>query len=194
LATGICVRHTIHTGADQPARQPFLGNDLSNQRSQASCDVVGLCGHCKGSVAQHRNNVGAGRRRETGHNRHAAGHTAYYFYVEDGAAAYMRAAEAVATVRGMAGEAFNFSNQQPLSVLGVTRKILEAMGSDLEPDVRDDAPHEILAQSLDATKARKVLGWAPQWDVEQGLTRTVDWYRQHLARSQPLAAAAVSNC
>jgi CDP-glucose 4,6-dehydratase len=116
-----------------------------------------------------------------------------YFYVEDGAAAYMRAAEALATVPGLAGEAFNFSNEQPLSVLEMTGKILDAMGSGLEPDIRDNARHEILEQSLDATKAREVLGWAPRWDVEHGLIRTVDWYRLHLARRQPFAAVATSN-
>lgn len=115
-----------------------------------------------------------------------------YFYVEDGAAAYMRAAEALATLPGIAGEPFNFSNERPLSVFDMTRKILNVMGSDLEPDVRDDAPHEILEQSLDATKARQVLGWAPRWDVEQGLIRTVDWYRRHLARPQPVAAVAAA--
>lgn len=103
-----------------------------------------------------------------------------YLYVEDGVTAYVRSAEAVATMPGIAGEAFNFSNGQPLSVLDMTRAILDVMGSDLEPDVRDDAHHEILEQSLDATKARTVLGWAPDWDLERGLIRTVDWYRQHV--------------
>ena len=103
-----------------------------------------------------------------------------YFYVEDGAHAYMRAAEALAAQPDLAGEAFNFSNEQPLSVLDMTRRILDAMSSDAEPDVRDEARHEIHEQSLDAGKARRVLGWTPLWDLERGLKQTVSWYREHL--------------
>lgn len=100
-----------------------------------------------------------------------------YFYVEDGAEAYGRLAEALAEDRGLAGEAFNFSNEQPATVLDITRRILALMKTPLEPVIQHQAPNEILRQHLDASKARRRLGWRPQFDLDEGLRRTIAWYR-----------------
>src|SRR5207253_8595573 len=82
-----------------------------------------------------------------------------YFYVEDGAAAYTFLAEKMATDRALAGEAFNFSNERPLSVIEVVDMILRRMSSNLKPDIRDEASNEIRCQYLSAAKARERLGW-----------------------------------
>ena len=100
-----------------------------------------------------------------------------YFYVEDGAAAYMFAAEKLATNRELAGEAFNFSTEQPVTVLDLTHLILKLMDSKLEPDVRNEASNEIKCQYLNAEKARRVLGWNAEFPLEDGLQRTIAWYR-----------------
>ena len=55
------------------------------------------------------------------------------------------------------------------------------MGSDLEPDVRNEASNEIRKQYLSADKARKVLDWSPLFTLEQGLGRTIAWYKAFLA-------------
>lgn len=104
-----------------------------------------------------------------------------YFYVEDGAAAYMLLAEALARDPGLRGEVFNFSTEEKLSVLELAALILTLMGSDLVPDVRNEASHEIREQYLSAAKARAVLGWSPQYTLQDGLARTVAWYRALLA-------------
>ncbi len=101
-----------------------------------------------------------------------------YFYVEDGAAAYMQLAEALHTRSDLRGEAFNFSNELQLDVLTLTQKILDRMKSPLEPDVRAEARNEIQHQWLSAAKARKVLGWSPQFTLDEGLDRTIAWYRE----------------
>ena len=100
-----------------------------------------------------------------------------YFYVEDGASAYMFAAERLASNRELTGEAFNFSTEQPITVIDLTRLILKLMSSSLEPDVRNEASNEIRRQYLSANKARTVLGWTPQFTLEDGLRRTIEWYR-----------------
>lgn len=102
-----------------------------------------------------------------------------YFYVEDGAAAYMLLAERLAADRSLAGQAFNFSNEVEVTVLELARTIVAAMGSALEPDVRNEATNEIRRQRLNAQKARRLLGWAPAFDLDRGLERTVAWYRDH---------------
>jgi CDP-glucose 4,6-dehydratase len=101
-----------------------------------------------------------------------------YFYVEDGAAAYMQLAQALHARPELRGEAFNFSNELQVDVLSLATKILERMKSPLEPDVRAEARNEIQHQWLSAAKARRVLGWAPQFTLEEGLDRTIAWYRE----------------
>lgn len=104
-----------------------------------------------------------------------------YFYVEDGAAAYMLLAERMAADPSVRGEAFNFSNEIQVTVLELVQRILAQMGSDLQPDVRGEASHEIRHQYLSAAKARTRLGWSPAFDLDTALGRTVDWYREFLA-------------
>jgi len=100
-----------------------------------------------------------------------------YFYVEDGAHAYMVLAEALASRPELKGEAFNFSNEIQLTVLDLVRTLLKRMGSDLEPDVRNEASNEIVHQYLSAGKARRELGWQPLFELDGGLARTVSWYK-----------------
>lgn len=103
-----------------------------------------------------------------------------YFYVEDGAAAYMLLAEQLAARPELRGEAFNFSNELQITVLELVQRILALMGSELEPEVRNEASHEIRHQYLSAAKARAVLGWRPLFTLEEGLQRTIAWYREFL--------------
>lgn len=103
-----------------------------------------------------------------------------YIYVEDGAAAYMTLAEQMAADPSLWGQAFNFSNENQVTVLELVELILARMGSRLRPVIMDEARHEILNQSLSATKAREVLGWAPLFTLEEGLDATIAWYREHL--------------
>lgn len=103
-----------------------------------------------------------------------------YVYAEDGAEAYIRAAEALSANRGLAGRAYNFSLERPLTVLQMVKLIVEVTGVALEPVILNEATNEIRAQYLDSTRARQELGWAPKVGLEEGLRRTVDWYRNHL--------------
>lgn len=104
-----------------------------------------------------------------------------YFYVEDGAAAYMLLAEQLAAHPELRGEAFNFSYGNQVTVLDLARRILSLMGSDLQLDVRNEAVNEIRRQFLNAEKARTRLGWSPLFTLEDGLKHTIPWYREFLA-------------
>jgi CDP-glucose 4,6-dehydratase len=103
-----------------------------------------------------------------------------YFYVEDGAAAYMLLAEKMAADKGLAGQAFNFSNEIQVTVLDLVNRLIALMGSGLTPDVRNEASNEIKHQYLSAEKARKVLDWSPLFTLEDGLALTVKWYEEFL--------------
>jgi CDP-glucose 4,6-dehydratase len=113
-----------------------------------------------------------------------------YFYVEDGAAAYTLLIEQLAARPELRGEAFNFSNELQITVLQLVEKILAAMSSNLEPDVRNEATNEIKSQYLDATKARKVLNWSPSFTLEAGLQSTIQWYKQYFSTASDRDATA----
>ncbi len=103
-----------------------------------------------------------------------------YFYVEDGAAAYMHLAEQLAIKPELAGEAFNLSTEIQVSVLELVERILEVMDSSLTPIVLGEASNEIKHQYLDASKARQTLDWQPLFTLDEGLTRTVAWYKNYI--------------
>ncbi len=108
-------------------------------------------------------------------------HLRDYLYIQDGVSGYLAIGEALANNPPLAGEAFNFGHNAPVSVLELVTAISAACGrGDLTPEVRNEAKNEILNQSLDASKAREMLGWAPQWGLEEGLRETVGWYREFL--------------
>lgn len=102
-----------------------------------------------------------------------------YFYVEDGAAAYMLLAEKLAANPELRGQAFNFSNELQVTVLELVRTIAEVMGKDVQPEIRNESSNEIQHQYLSAAKARKVLNWQPLFTLDSGLLRTTEWYAEH---------------
>ena len=105
-----------------------------------------------------------------------------YFYIEDAAAAYILLAEKLAQNTNLCGEAFNFSNEMPVSVIELVERILQLMKSDLKPVIRNEATNEIRQQYLSAAKARELLGWQSIFTLDEGLKRTISWYEEFFAR------------
>jgi hypothetical protein len=114
-----------------------------------------------------------------------------YFYVKDGAEAYLHLAECLGRRPELAGEAFNFSPESQISVLEITTAIQRLMRrEDLSPDIRDQVRAEIKDQYLDSTRARQRLGWTARHTLDNGLAKTIEWYRGFLegAASRPAAS------
>lgn len=113
-----------------------------------------------------------------------------YFYVEDGAAAYILLAERLAADASLRGMAFNFSNEIQVTVVDLVGRILAAMGSALEPDIRNEAVNEIRCQSLSAKRARRLLQWTPLFTLEEGLSRTIAWYTEFFKHERTIGSVA----
>lgn len=103
-----------------------------------------------------------------------------YIYVEDGAAAYMLLAQRLLEDPSIGGRAFNFSNEVQFTVLQLVDLICKLMSAEIEPTVLGQASNEIRYQYLSAATARQDLGWEPKFTLEEGLRRTVEWYRAFL--------------
>ena len=106
-----------------------------------------------------------------------------YFYAEDGAAVNMFLAEHLAENSDLRGQAFNFSNEIQVTVLELVERLLALMTSELKPEIRNEAANEIRHQYLSAAKARRQFGWQPLFTLDEGLRRTIDWYRSFLGPS-----------
>lgn len=103
-----------------------------------------------------------------------------FLYIEDAVAAYLAVAEALDS-GAAAGEAFNAGGDSPHPVREVVELVCRLAGSEVKPDVRGagNPAGEIDRQYVDSSKLRESTGWRPQVDLEEGLRRTVEWYRAH---------------
>lgn len=104
-----------------------------------------------------------------------------YLYVEDAIAAYMLLIEKMADRDDLRGEAFNFSAGIRMTVLDLVQRILQLMNSELEPEICNQVQNEIKEQYLNASKARKLLDWSPRLTLDEGLLKTIAWYKDYFA-------------
>ncbi|MDD5129550.1 MAG: GDP-mannose 4,6-dehydratase [Candidatus Omnitrophica bacterium] len=103
-----------------------------------------------------------------------------YVYVEDIVAGYLQIAELLAR-RKIPGDAFNLSDEQPLTVIGLLKEINLALpgAKKLKYKIMNTARYEIKKQYLSSTKARRILGWKPNYTLKEGLRKTGQWYVQY---------------
>lgn len=102
-----------------------------------------------------------------------------YVYVKDIVSAYLLLAQKMHNLK-LYGEAFNFSNESPISVIELLKLISKIAGKKVNYKILNQAKFEIKHQYLCASKARKVLGWKPKYGLEQGLKDTIVWYQKYI--------------
>jgi len=100
-----------------------------------------------------------------------------YVYVGDIVEGYIILAEKSQKLK-LAGEAFNFSDENPISVLALVKKIYKLTRRDEKYEILNTAKCEIPHQYSSSRKARKVLHWYPKVSLDEGLNRTISWYKQ----------------
>src|SRR4030042_1016000 len=101
-----------------------------------------------------------------------------YIYIEDVVQGYLILAQKMEALR-LAGEAFNFSNGKPISVLDLMRTIYRLIGKKPKYKILNSAHYEIRDQYLSANKARRLLGWRPKYSLYKGLIETITWYKEN---------------
>ena len=102
-----------------------------------------------------------------------------YIYIPDAVDGYLKIAENLHR-DDIKGEAFNISTSNKLNVLELTKLILKIMNSNLEPNILNEANKEIKHQYLDGSKIKRILNWEPKHNIEEGLTKTIEWYKNNV--------------
>lgn len=103
-------------------------------------------------------------------------------FVEDTVSAFLKVAESTQSI----GQVFNTGTGRGVSVGELVAIILKRFTTHKQVLADDERlrpdKSEVMALICDNTKARKLLGWEPQYTLEQGLERTVDYVDKNLHR------------
>ena len=97
-----------------------------------------------------------------------------FTYVENVVNANLLAAEA----KGVAGQAFNVACGGRYTLLDLLAKLKETIGSDIEPIHEAARAGDVRDSQASIEAAEKALGYHVSVDFDEGLRRTVEWYRK----------------
>ena len=98
-----------------------------------------------------------------------------YIYVKDVVEGYLLLASSLQKIKG---QAFNLGSKETLSVLELISLIEKLLNKKINCVILNKAENEIAYQSLNYTKASKLLGWKPKWNIESSIHRIYKYYNQ----------------
>ena len=112
-----------------------------------------------------------------------------FIHVDDAVDLYLEIGRRLPAA-GVSGGVFNGGHNRPVKVLDLVEKIIALSGTKgVRPDIQGKGVGhgEIDRQWLDARKSKEILGWKPLVGLEEGLSRTIEWYREALAEDSATA-------
>ncbi len=101
-----------------------------------------------------------------------------FTYVENVVEANLRAC---AAPRSAAGQAFNIAYGGREYLIDIYYGLTKALGVDIEPIFGPDRAGDIKHSNADISKAKRLLGYDPDWSFARGIEKAIDWYREHLS-------------
>lgn len=104
-----------------------------------------------------------------------------FFYVEDAVIATMTLVEELERPE-IIGQAFNFSDEHPITIIDLVNKILKRANSTVKPTILNQPLKEVKDQYLSSKKAHELLEWKPQFTMNEGIDRTIQWYKKYFKK------------
>ncbi len=100
-----------------------------------------------------------------------------YVFIDDVIDGCLRAA----TIRETVGQTINLGTGKAYSIKVIVTKCLALMGDPIKPvfGALPSRPNEVLSLYADTRKAGEILGWSSKVDLEEGLKKTIEWYRNN---------------
>jgi UDP-glucose 4-epimerase len=105
-----------------------------------------------------------------------------FVYVRDMADAHVLAMKETA-----ANQTYNLEGTRKVTVLEVAEGIKKILGDDVKLEFVPARPGDFGGKEVTVNKAQQELGWCPTVSFEEGLRRTVEWFRNKWAMSQVAA-------
>ncbi len=102
-----------------------------------------------------------------------------YIFIDDIIEGYILLAEKMHKLK-LSGQAFNFSNEEPITVLELIKRIYKIVNRAPNYKILNEAKYEIKYQYLSSKKAKKILKWEPKYNLNEGLKKTIEFYKNHL--------------
>ena len=62
----------------------------------------------------------------------------------------------------------------------IYRGLVDALGVDIAPIYGADRAGDIKHSNADISKAKKLLGYNPDWNFERGIKAAIEWYKENL--------------
>ena len=78
------------------------------------------------------------------------------------------------------GEAFNVAYGGREYLIDIYYDLTKALGKNIEPHFGPDRPGDIKHSNADISKAKRMLGYDPQYDFARGLNEAIEWYKENL--------------
>ena len=89
-----------------------------------------------------------------------------------------RGLKSALTADGAVGQEINLGNDSPVEMREIIERLEKALGKKAQIDRRPERPEDLPATWADLTKAKQLLGYAPQVKLEVGIPEFAEWYVQ----------------
>lgn len=80
---------------------------------------------------------------------------------------------------GAGGEVINIACNKRITINELAKKLIVIIKVDIEPEYAESRPGDVKHSLASIDKAKKILGYKPKVDFEQGLKKTVEWYKSY---------------
>ncbi len=100
-----------------------------------------------------------------------------FTYIENVIEANLKACLAPSSA---AGEAFNIAYGGREYLIDIYYGLTEALGVNIEPNFGPERAGDIKHSNADISKAKKLLGYDPDWSFEQGIKAAIEWYKENI--------------
>jgi len=102
--------------------------------------------------------------------------TRAFLYVSD----WVEATKRMLFTQGLKGEVFNVGSDKEVKIIDLAKTIIRLTNSSSKIRFLPPRPDDPPRRAADITKAKKTLGWEPKVDLEEGLKRTIEWFKARI--------------
>lgn len=100
-----------------------------------------------------------------------------FTYIENVIEANLRACLAGANA---SGEAYNIAYGSREFLIDIYYSLCDALGKNIEPKYGLERKGDIKHSNADISKAKRLLGYEPEWDFKRGIDEAIEWYKRNL--------------